>query len=77
MSPGFRKAMTYVNYLVGKTNRQGAQTTIFAAVSEERMNGRYLSDCRETYPVFKAKTVGDADLERKLYKETKNFLSLK
>lgn len=75
-SPGMQMALGAMNIICGKTSVQGAQTTIFAAVSEEKMNGRYLSDCRETYPFLKKKTVGDSAIEAKVYKHTKNLLGL-
>ncbi|XP_059092483.1 retinol dehydrogenase 11-like [Tigriopus californicus] len=67
--------ITYIKFLiVGKSAQQGAQTSIFAALSDEDLNGRYLSDCRDAWIVNP--TVGREERETKIIKETKHLLGV-
>lgn len=67
--------ITFITFLiVGKNARQGAQTSLFAVLSDENLNGRYLSDCRDALIVNP--TVGKEDRETKIIKDTKHLLGV-
>ena len=74
-SPGVQQFTKRMCLLTGKNCWQGAQTTIFAAVSREPMNGRYLSDCRDEF-LLKSWSIGNSALEGRIYRLTKEKLNL-
>ena len=63
-------------WLLGKTMRQGAQTTIEAVVSDKNLQGEFLWDCRRK-PFFVDWTViGNSELEAKFFKEVNDLLNI-
>lgn len=70
---------TVVKFLVGfvfKSPEEGAQTSIYLAVSEEveGVSGRYFADCKEAKM---SKAAMDKSLAKKLWERSKAFVDLK
>lgn len=61
-------------WLLGKNPRQGAQTSIFCVVSEDKLNGKYLMDCRPAWLVHPS--VGDEQREVIMINQVKRLLNL-
>eukprot|EP00095_Tigriopus_kingsejongensis_P000778 maker-scaffold67_size430214-snap-gene-1.22 protein:Tk00778 transcript:maker-scaffold67_size430214-snap-gene-1.22-mRNA-1 annotation:"retinol dehydrogenase 12-like" len=63
-------------WLYGKSSKQGAQTSIFCVVSEDKMNGRYLEDCRDGW--FRHATVKHESIDtlQTMIGEIKNMLKI-
>lgn len=59
-------------WLLGKNCWQGAQTTLYALLTDDDVNGKYLADCRADW--FTHKLVGNVAAEEKLYKEVHKLL---
>jgi len=62
-------------HLLGKNAVQGAQTSIFAAVSPSLSGkgGSYLKDCQITMPIFQSR---DPDAARKLWEVSSKLVGL-
>lgn len=69
--------MNALGWLIGKSAQQGAQTTVHACLLSQpfkKLNGKYLSDCREEYLVV-SRQVGDQGVEDVLWETTEELLA--
>ena len=68
-----KNLLTIFFFVFGKNARQGAQSTIWAVVTDQILNGKYLMDCRvQSLLVRKSNT----ELEKRFYAQTKKILKL-
>lgn len=61
---------------LGKTAWQGAQTTIQAALTQEDVSGRFLSDCTDAPMLYRHPLVGNSAAEAKFYKASRSILGM-
>jgi hypothetical protein len=63
--------------LVGKSVKQGAQTTLHCTLAkDEIMNGKYYTNCRVEWDRFTTKYADDDIVVKKAYEKTKKMLGL-
>jgi hypothetical protein len=88
LHPGFVRSsignghvFEYVTYvvgnMVGKSVKQGAQTTLHCTLAKEEMvNGKYYRNCRVEWDRFTTKYADDDVVVKKAYEKTKKMLGL-
>jgi len=79
MDKNLRERMhRFTFWLAGKDCKEGAQTTIYVALTSDDIGGQYYEDCAVA-PWWKRgwwRGVGDEDKERRLYESTRRILRI-
>lgn len=66
---------TFFFAIAAKNAWQGCQTTLEAILTDQNVNGKYLSDCRETW-IYSRKWIGNKKAEKTVFKEVRRLLRL-